>query len=382
MKKTFTLGSLILTLLLAVTISVNAQNIYWGGSEGFNNRSKTVVTTSSFVAPGGANFNGVFLDTLGSGTWMLYNAYSASPTAACSPTPGGFDIRFPKQIATMWASTPDLAFGINTVQFYNGSNSTGKVFTLQYTTGQYADNDTTSANGATWIQFAKFKVAACPGDTTVTLNNASARRVRWYIDSTAAYQTDLDSVTITSTSTIVPVNFSGISANYNSGVVKISWNNATEINTSNYQIERSVDGKNFASIGTTKAINVRSYTWYDNSPVSGNNFYRIKAIDANGAFTYSSIIRVSSTNTLQGIVIAPNPVRGKNLSLQLNNLAKGNYTLNIFNSASQRVFSSTVSHAGGNSVQTLSLPASVTKGLYNVHVTNGTVSFNKTIIVE
>ena len=83
-----------------------------------------------------------------------------------------------------------------------------------------------------------------------------------------------------------------------------------------------------------------------------------------------------------GIVVSPNPVKGRSLNLQLNNLLKGNYTVSIFNSNSQKVFNGTVFHNGGNSVQTVSLPGTVGKGFYSVHVTNGSVSFTKSIVVE
>ncbi len=166
------------------------------------------------------------------------------------------------------------------------------------------------------------------------------------------------------------------------GTVKINWNIETEINTQQYSIERSANAAQFSSIGILKATGSSKYSWIDNAPVAGNGFYRIKAIDQNGAITYSSIVKISVGNKLREIVVAPNPIRGRTISLQLNNLDKGNYTFNILNNVCQNVFNGYVTHAGGNSIQTIWLPASVTKGTYYIEVSRNTAKFNKIIIVE
>lgn len=370
MKRFFTF--FVSFLLLTSARSLAQSQTYW--SEGFENTTGNLNSQSAQAPTTPA------VDTADNGVWVLFEAYRTASNPPTCANFGAGHIRLLKLAVQPWVATPDLAFGINTISLGSASTTTGKVFTLQYTTGTFSDQDAAGVAGATWTTFAKFKVQSC-GDTTVTLNNPLARRIRFIADTSIAYQDDLDSVSITSTTAIVPVKFTGINANYNNGLVKLSWNNETEINTSAYFIERSVDGKNFSSVGTVSATNVRNYGWYDNAPVSGISYYRIKAVDKNGLITYSSIVRISAGSQASEIIVSPNPVRGRNLSLQLNNLVKGNYTVNIFNSNSQKVFTTTVNHNGGNSVQTLSLP-SIGKGFYNVHVTNGSANFTKSIVVE
>jgi len=377
MKKTFTLGSFILALLLAVAISGSAQNIYWGAGQGFENVNGGHINSTSSLIPAGPA-----ADTADWGTiWILYQAYRTASSPAVCAAYGAGHIRFPKLAVGVepWASTPDLGFGVNTISFVNASTTAGKVFTLQYTTGQYNDTAAYAVQAATWTTFAKFKISASCKDTTITLNQLSARRIRFFSDtSTLAYQTDFDSVLITSVNTITPVTFGGINAIASNGSIKVNWSIQTATNTQEYIVERSGDGKSFESIGTLGANGAANYNWIDNAPLGGTNFYKVEAIGVSGEIQYSTVVSASLNNDLTPqVVVAPNPVRTGQFNLELENFAKGNYTLSIYSTSGQQILSSVISHPGGTSSQPITLPA-VAKGLYNVHIGN----FNKTIVVE
>jgi hypothetical protein len=382
MKKYFTRYGFFLFAVLLGSTSLKAQFTYWGQGEGFENVNLGNINSSSTLAP-----NPAAPDTADQGEiWTLFECYRTSSTPGPCAGFGAGHIRFLKELdgTEPWIATPDLGFGVNQISVGSNTTTTGKVFTLQYTTAQLDDQDFAGVTAANWLTFAKFKVAAC-GDTTITLNMPTARRIRFLDDTSivgVGYQVDLDSVLITSTSGTVAVKFSGISANLNNNIVRVSWSDATEINTSSFEVQRSTDGVNFTTIGSLKATNASSYAMFDNSPSAGTNFYRIRSIGNNGSLIYSTIVRINAAYKEQGIAIAPNPVVGKNFNLQLNNLAKGNYAIEVFNNGSQKIFSGSVSHPGGNTVQQIALPATLTRGLYNVHVTDGVTSFTKSIIVE
>ena len=75
--------------------------------------------------------------------------------------------------------------------------------------------------------------------------------------------------------------------------VEIKWATATETNNDFFILERSANDLNFIPIQTFTGANNSTQTIYystiDKNPVNGENFYRLKQIDNNGAFTYSEI---------------------------------------------------------------------------------------------
>lgn len=84
-----------------------------------------------------------------------------------------------------------------------------------------------------------------------------------------------------------------------------------------------------------------------------------------------------------GFTINPNPVVSTFISVQLKNQPAGKYILRFINTIGQPVFTGILQHSGGNSTQTVNLPAGIAKGTYQaeLHGINGTFS-SQTIIVN
>jgi hypothetical protein len=375
MKKYFTLIFFTLFILLSSS-GLKAQNqVYW--VEGFDVGATTISTVAPVVnaqAVGSWNL-------IGSGEWYVYGTYRTTGTTCANYGPN--HLRMSKNILGGGASpgtdsayfvTPTVAFGIQELHF------TRNEATRKYDIYWRADTSAAATAGWNLVTSTPNSTTIC-ADTTVIVAQPGAKRLM-IRSGKAGVNYDIDSIWETSFSTIVPVIYSGINAIATNGAVKVTWDVQTEISTKEYVIERSANGSQFSPIGTLSANGSSKYTWIDNSPINGDGYYRVKGVDVNGAVSFTSIVTAGSGNNSQGIVVAPNPVKGGLVNLRLNNLAKGNYTVNVFSGSGEKVFSSSVSHGGGNSVQTLTLASSVSKGLYNVHVTNGVASFNKTIIVE
>jgi pectinesterase len=122
----------------------------------------------------------------------------------------------------------------------------------------------------------------------------------------------------------------------NSPSVNLVWETTNEVNTSKFEVERSIDGKTFSNIGLVAARNtagIHHYNFTDFKPLNGTTYYRLKQLDINGQFEYSPIKAVDITNNQ--IIIYPNPI---NLELVINHLgAKANGKLSIFNSLGKEV---------------------------------------------
>jgi hypothetical protein len=79
-----------------------------------------------------------------------------------------------------------------------------------------------------------------------------------------------------------------------------------------FEVMRSADGINFSKVGSVAGIQgIANYQFTDNNILSGNNYYRLKMLDIDGAITYSTIIVVS--NGSEGVFlnsVAPTVVTG------------------------------------------------------------------------
>ncbi len=90
----------------------------------------------------------------------------------------------------------------------------------------------------------------------------------------------------------------------------LHWNTTKEINLHHFEIERSGNNIQFSKIGnvmSTASLNPsKTYSYLDPSPLSGNNFYRLKMVDNDGSYSYSGIRKLSFDEGVN-ISIYPNP---------------------------------------------------------------------------
>jgi hypothetical protein len=108
------------------------------------------------------------------------------------------------------------------------------------------------------------------------------------------------------------VKFSSFTVQKVDNSAKLNWSTDQEVNSSQFIIERSVDGITWNSIGTvTAAGNSNSrinYSFTDNAPLRGVNYYRIKLTDISAAFDYSAV-RSATFVSKYFAQVAPNPVK-------------------------------------------------------------------------
>lgn len=115
---------------------------------------------------------------------------------------------------------------------------------------------------------------------------------------------------VTDLSTVLPVTLVDFKANKQDKTVLLRWVTTDEVNSQKYDVERSFDGTNFYRIGSVPSNNsmgTNNYSLIDNNPVEGWNYYRLKMIDKDGSFEYSSVQSVNFSGTDGIFVMAPNP---------------------------------------------------------------------------
>ena len=169
--------------------------------------------------------------------------------------------------------------------------------------------------------------------------------------------------------------------------LQVDWTILNEADIDHYEIERSSDGREFSTVGTVAAlgntVSEINYSWIDITATGQTYFYRIKAVDREGKFSYSSIIRIDLNRTGSGISIYPNPVTSGHISFQSGDLQKGNYTVIVYNSNGQRVYSQQLTHPGGAITQLIELPLSIQTGMYFLQLEkDGLKVISKPFIVQ
>lgn len=171
-----------------------------------------------------------------------------------------------------------------------------------------------------------------------------------------------------SSSCLLPVTYTGITARNEGKANRLNWKVENELNIKQYSIERSGDGRAFKPAGTVNAAGTVKYEWLDEQPLSGINYYRILATEADGKIKYSNIA-TAVTAASGSISVYPNPVPNKTLKLNLENLPAGKYTVNIFDRTGRKILSTSLDYQGGIISKIISLEKSGARGICYLSVT-------------
>lgn len=117
-----------------------------------------------------------------------------------------------------------------------------------------------------------------------------------------------------------PVEWLNVQAFRRGERVELLWQTANELQNDFFTIERSADGQIFQPIGNvnskSESQDVQTYRSYDEAPIWGKNFYRIKQTDLDGNFSFSRIVEAQFNTGISNVF--PNPVRlGQDIKLEL-----------------------------------------------------------------
>lgn len=118
------------------------------------------------------------------------------------------------------------------------------------------------------------------------------------LDEFRFYNRALDAAEIDATwnITIVPVELTSFTASVNDNDVTLSWETATELNNSGFEIERKSAAGEYDKLGFVPGFGTttepRAYSFSDVNLLPGTYTYRLKQIDYDGTFEYSDPVEV------------------------------------------------------------------------------------------
>ena len=219
--------------------------------------------------------------------------------------------------------------------------------------------------------------------TQTPLNLASVTNINFAVTSVAGSKASNRFMIVFTNTNPLSVDGMQIKASVKGKSAKVDWKVVTEKNVDHYEVERSNNAVSFVSITSQSANNVNNsgYTYTDNQAAGGAEYYRIKAISKDGTIQYSSVAKVYIGDIKEGINIYPNPVAGNVFTLQMNNIAKGTYHVNIINTAGQIVESNMINHEAGSSTENVAIKT-LASGVYTVSVSRDAVSYQTEMIVK
>jgi len=242
-------------------------------------------------------------------------AFGKSATA--STTQGGFPVAnaFDNSNDSRWGSTPNLNAASLAVDL-RGAATISRVYLIWETA--YGKNFTieVSDDAVTWtivktvtnntLHFNEFLFSTPVAGRYVRMNGTARGNTG------PDYGFSLYEFQVTGTITPLPVTLTSFSAAPQGTGVAVNWATASEKNNAGFEVERSANGLDFATLttitGMGTTLNAHTYSYLDAAPLRATSYYRLKQIDLDGTFAYSPVVAVqplaTSTATLS---IYPNP---------------------------------------------------------------------------
>ncbi len=182
---------------------------------------------------------------------------------------------------------------------------------------------------------------------------------------------------VRTTDSTLPIVLSSFSVQTKNNTLKIDWQTATELNTSQFSIQQSTDGISFKEIGIVKAIGSGGniYDFTDNKPANGINYYRLQSVDKDGSSSYSKVVGVNFGNK-QSFSIIPNPARAfATISF---NKTVDKATIAVYDITGKAVFTQSFCGASAYKLNTQTLA----NGVYVIKVNTATESYNEKLFIN
>lgn len=298
-----------------------------------------------------------------------------------------------------WGASGNVPASLD-VKYYSGETSANVIPSRTYFKS-YTDIVPNGGTGYTYT-LQLLNDTNCMGNVSSSAATRLARyqAPNWMFFTTSTHQTStallssvvslnsFGSFTGTDQSNPLPVSLLSFDAKANDNDVLLNWVTASENNNKGFEIERSVDGKQFEVVSYTKGAGTStqslSYQSMDKGAfqLATTLFYRLKQIDLSGEFVYSAVVSVSKSAKLGNqVVLYPNPSSGS-ISIQMNASSDNTGVISIADIQGKTVITTTVLIQKGTNTIGISDTEQLLPGIYFVRIKteNGmeTIKFVKT----
>jgi hypothetical protein len=176
------------------------------------------------------------------------------------------------------------------------------------------------------------------------------------------------------TSAPLPVNLLTFTAAKFEESVNLTWKTANETAFSHFEIQKSVDAKEFGPVASVKGSQTSIYNYTDANPIEGINYYRLNMVDVDGSNKLSKVIALTFEKGGSYIAIE-NPAKNGRFTVNTN---LKNPTFALLNGLGQQVPTSIASQGASKYSIEAKNP---TAGIYYLTVlSNNKMSVRKILI--
>jgi hypothetical protein len=216
------------------------------------------------------------------------------------------------------------------------------------------------------------------------------------IDDPVAHQVDISSMnqsvlypwwTLVSDDFPLPLTLLSFTVEKNNGSALLKWTVTDEINTSFFEVQRSMNGLDFVPLGTVAAAGTSSvnekYSYLDplNGISQGVVYYRLRFVDQDGKFSFSPVREISVDGSDQALVaISPNPASSL-IILRFGAVKEGLYDIQIFNAEGQQINTRQISVTQNSAFYFSRLP-NMPAGSYFIKISGQGINRSFTILFD
>ncbi len=143
---------------------------------------------------------------------------------------------------------------------------------------------------------------------------------------------------------VVPVELVSFSAKLQGENIQLEWQTASETNNRGWEIQQ-LEGNEFIPIGFVEgagnSTDQRKYYFLHKATLSKPNYYRLKQLDFDGSFSFSSVIESNGASLSEHIVLSnyPNPFNpGTTISYRI--VSSGFLTITVFDVMGSKIYES------------------------------------------
>lgn len=178
----------------------------------------------------------------------------------------------------------------------------------------------------------------------------------------------------------LPVELLSFQATQAGSAVHVIWSTATELNSSHFFVQRSIDAIQWESIGMVEAAGnsttARVYRLIDEQPLPNLSYYRLEQVDHDGSIEHSGIVPISFTGVGPVIQVFPNPADTE-AQVFIESI-DGPAVLSVIDAAGRKVTERQISSGNTHVLEVIGLPS----GAYMVVLVSGGQVAHKRLLVQ
>jgi hypothetical protein len=183
--------------------------------------------------------------------------------------------------------------------------------------------------------------------------------------------------------TIVPLKLISFKAALQKSKAYLTWVTAEERNVSHFVVEESKDAKSFRQIGKVNANNLtnsNTYSFISTEDVNGISYFRIKMVDVDGKYQYSTIVTLKNEQSKK--LTVTHSIDNNESTVLIQNIPNGIYRLNVYSSNGQLIQQQSLQYNGSPITRTVTLNQSTAKGLYIINLVGANVAEQQKILIQ